>query len=1115
MALLPKVSCIPGLFLVCFSLCRADNPAKPSPPPAALTPCCMMPGAKPPEPEPKHYLDMVSLDDGTKLKQKLTLKLVCSTADTACKTPPYPLVVGTPFNLQVSSDSGLPAQLALKSDSAMLAGSCCTSPYTYIPKNAGVLVFEANQPGNPQIAPARPVRLVLEVQQKADPMPAACAAFAIPSATEITRLDAPTVVTLLGNPKPFTLVAEGKDTIAIYSSVDKTDGLAEIKKRIDEVRVKSPEQLGIAPTPTPFNVEMLVPHASALGDLSSRIGALADPQLHFTVQKVAADKIRITAPSNPACGDWTKFLADLKRVVWQIHPEPMSAKLFYLNAPDVATALGGAPAASATTPATPSAGAAAAAATTPAATATSTPATSTPATTTAATTTVTVTGPAGNATSVVTAPSPTSVAPPASATASASATTPAAATPATPPAAPAAAATAPPPSVSVVPLGTDLLVFGDQNPGDDALITERHRILAALDIPRPEMIISAWVLQNSSQDAGDAGVFSAMSQRMVSQYNQSLQDGVLEAWRYLKGRMSQDNYFDLPFYSYITNRFVSDLKPAAGAQLDSQAVLENRSNTSFAHPDDLGACSDQQYCLGYTDLFNAIQPRLTDMLMAIIAANEPICEAENAANQLENPTAPTPPHCPGDTTEMKKDPPPQAPGKTGWKKNEMSRKLAIGVSQTGCEVQDLQAMDLTKHIVLNCFREVALQRLGATAGGPSEIGILRAAVADFLFHYKMSQQYPHEFSAYDLGRSADALNSTLRPFIDGFNQDVKAYQRYLGAEMETEIEEAHNNGWFKDKPQFTNNGLVTVRTISGQESTVDTISQSYVAGSAPLLSDVAKSMLGLPTGSSAGGGAASTGSGSGIGSLNGILSTQTQLFLGALSAFQDSKVQIGRELSIDVTPRSLNGASSAEILVTMQAGETAPPTVYGGSQNGGSADISRVATHNTSTRIRVDSIQIFDVSSFTAVVQKSRSRFPLLPVPGIEIPFIGSIIGIPLKPSTVYHSSLALMSALIVPTAADLASGLIFRKDLVVDDAGKESCVVPFDPATDASGPPRCAFRTALSLKDLDHQPILDYHRAMIHCLATGGTAMSWTVLGKPNECGNLSFNNVPHVDLQ
>ena len=35
------------------------------------------------------------------------------------------------------------------------------------------------------------------------------------------------------------------------------------------------------------------------------------------------------------------------------------------------------------------------------------------------------------------------------------------------------------------------------------------------------------------------------------------------------------------------------------------------------------------------------------------------------------------------------------------------------------------------------------------------------AIADFLFNYKMSVQYPHQFNPYDLGHTADALNNTI------------------------------------------------------------------------------------------------------------------------------------------------------------------------------------------------------------------------------------------------------------------------------------------------------------------------------------------------------------------
>ncbi|MDQ2843319.1 MAG: hypothetical protein M3Y72_20230, partial [Acidobacteriota bacterium] len=282
---------------------------------------------------------------------------------------------------------------------------------------------------------------------------------------------------------------------------------------------------------------------------------------------------------------------------------------------------------------------------------------------------------------------------------------------------------------------------------------------------------------------------------------------------------------------------------------------------------------------------------------------------------------------------------------------------------------------------------------------PSPLGLLRAAIADFLFNYKLSQQYPHEFSAYELGHSADILNSALRPIIDSFNRDVRTFQRFLGAELEVQVNEFNRNhsrrALFQSKPTFLNNGLVTVRTISGQDSTVDTSSQSFMdASTAPQISDLAKSILGQSNSTGSGG---SGGAGAATEVLGKLSPPEAQLITGAIAAYQSSKVQIGRQLSLDVMPRSLNGAVSAEITVKLNAGESSPPSYWGSTQNG-NADLSRVATHNTSTRVRVDSVRLFDVSAFTAVLQRSHSRFPLLP-PFMEIPYIGTIVGVPLPPA--------------------------------------------------------------------------------------------------------------------
>ena len=135
------------------------------------------------------------------------------------------------------------------------------------------------------------------------------------------------------------------------------------------------------------------------------------------------------------------------------------------------------------------------------------------------------------------------------------------------------------------------------------------------------------------------------------------------------------------------------------------------------------------------------------------------------------------------------------------------------------------------------------------------MGLLRAAVADFLFTYKMSQQYPHEFVGYDLTQSANALNYALSPLIDAFNRDLWTYQLFVRADMQYRVERLNSRRderccvkrlFGLDKPSFFNDGLVTVRTISGQATNVSTASQTFLNGStAPELSALLSSLAGF------------------------------------------------------------------------------------------------------------------------------------------------------------------------------------------------------------------------------------------------------------------------------
>lgn len=201
-------------------------------------------------------------------------------------------------------------------------------------------------------------------------------------------------------------------------------------------------------------------------------------------------------------------------------------------------------------------------------------------------------------------------------------------------------------------------------------------------------------------------------------------------------------------------------------------------------------------------------------------------------------------------------------------------------------------------------------------------------------------------------------------------------------------------------------------------------------------------------------------------------------------------------MSFTATPRSLAAASSAEIAVTLNADESANGPLYTGpGANDPAFNTSRVANHDTTTRVRVDSIKLFEVSSFSAIVERSRSRFPLLP-PFVEIPYIGTFAGIPLGTAKEFHSSTAIISAYVIPTAADIAYGLHFVSDLVVDGPKPGSCSF-FKGAAGPDVKDVCVFRKMFSLHDVGEQrPIREFNKNITRCFATDTSSdgCSWRV---------------------
>lgn len=637
----------------------------------------------------------------------------------------------------------------------------------------------------------------------------------------------------------------------------------------------------------------------------------------------------------------------------------------------------------------------------------------------------------------------------------------------------------------VAAVGTDTLLFSDSTPGDDAIIVEKKRLVAALDLPRPEMIINIWSFQTSSTDEEGVEHATGRARNLVKTYNDVLQQAVDLGWEYMKERIDNPrDYFDEKFYGYVTGKFIADPSNSAPgphpASATAQALLNRSTGTPMSElqRQQRGACKATQYCLGYSRVFQPLRPRLTDLLLAVIAANDPCSTSMVAIDRMEKRSSAGPDNC----------------------------TVTIPVEASDCVETDLNAERENRpapRLYIECFRIAATQEFSRIGSQPTPLGLLRSSIADFLFHYKRSIMYSHEFDPYELSQSAQALNTQLSPLIDAFNRDIATFQDAMSEVVrKPKLDPGPWAG--ADKATFVSNGWITVRSISGVDTIVNTTTQSFLdATQQPTISALLNSIEGVHPGT-----ATPTGSTTPFPDLLQNLSPiQAQVLVGALSSVQTSKVQIGRSLNIDITPRSLAGASAAELTVKINADESAAPSYYTPQSN--APDISRVANHDTTTRVRVDSIKLFDVSTLTAQLQKSRARFPLLP-PFVEIPYIGTFIGVPLPSAKEFHSSTVVLSTIIVPTAADIALGLSFDLDRFVDSNGASRCVwnttgMPPGPKTVP-----CRLRAVQFLSDLQSDRISSYHKKMISCLAMNAGHPKYDLDGKPSmsTCGDLALEN-------
>ena len=221
-----------------------------------------------------------------------------------------------------------------------------------------------------------------------------------------------------------------------------------------------------------------------------------------------------------------------------------------------------------------------------------------------------------------------------------------------------------------------------------------------------------------------------------------------------------------------------------------------------------------------------------------------------------------------------------------------------------------------------------------------------------------------------------------------------------------------------------------------------------------------------------------------------LLPLPVQLLQSALGTVQSSKIQLGRSLSLDVTPRSQTGASSAEI-DSPKVDDVASPTYYSAKKSSGglSVDVSHVAQHDTQIHVRVDSIKLFEISSFSAV----------LSVPGHVSRFC--------------HGLSSCLTSARSPACRSLPP-----RSTTAADSTSESCL----PTGQDDLPCRVVLRKAQSLTDFA-DPIQDFHRTKINCIADDHpyarlpaplNGMPTQPTTTPVSCSALTFDKVIH-DLE
>jgi hypothetical protein len=503
------------------------------------------------------------------------------------------------------------------------------------------------------------------------------------------------------------------------------------------------------------------------------------------------------------------------------------------------------------------------------------------------------------------------------------------------------------------------------------------RAIAMLDLPRPQLSLQAWSYQVSERlkKTNPSPTEKAQVSKHIQDAFDDIRDAVFTGNDNMKAALEHGvgNIYDsIPANNNIRNTFFEE-------------TFYNYLTERYQH-----CISRDSYCLGYFDALSVPQGQpgngaadasLSRLLLLLLAAREPQIRVHGIIQAMQG----------GEV-----DP---------------STYSACHFEEKG---DGKKKINWSNHIPFPLF-QAELEALVT----PRNVHIVRAAILDFLFEYKWTIVYPNDFIPYLLQRNALVVDSLLNPLTVAFNEDVDSYVR---KELEC-VEEKRRSEKSTGLSAF---GSVQVSAISGTKASVDGKVNNYFDITPPMsLNDIlnGSNQQNVAT------------------SLKNILTPKEILMVQALANIGTQPritAEVTKGTKLSITPTTLDTASSAELDIDFDVNEPSPPATV--NQKSSTKDLlDRVADYHVSSHVRVDSLKLFQVSAFTMELTHPERGIPVPVIGQIwegifgTMPGVDKLFRLPPYASTVDNRSIAIVRALVVPTAMDLGLSLGFAADRVED----------------------------------------------------------------------------------